>query len=71
MKSKETPASVHVESVIVTVRGERFILDSEQARVYGMPTFRLNEAVKLNRDRFPESRLSVVNVHPSEHNVSR
>jgi hypothetical protein len=30
------------------------ILDSDLAALYGMPTFRLNEAVKRNADRFPE-----------------
>lgn len=38
---------------IITLRGQKIILDSDLARVYGIPTFRLNEAVKRNRDRFP------------------
>lgn len=29
------------------------MLDSDLARIYGVPTFRLNEAVKRNRERFP------------------
>jgi ORF6N domain len=29
------------------------MLDSDLARIYGVPTFRLNETVKRNRDRFP------------------
>jgi hypothetical protein len=37
-----------------TIRGHRVILDSDLARIYGVPTFRFNEAVKRNRDRFPE-----------------
>jgi hypothetical protein len=36
------------------VRGERVILDIDLAKVYGIPTFRLNEAVKRNRDSFPD-----------------
>jgi hypothetical protein len=56
MTSKRTKPmpSLHIESVIHTMRGERVILDTDLARIYGIPTFRLNEAVKRNRDRFPD-----------------
>jgi hypothetical protein len=30
------------------------MLDSDPAAPYGVPTFRLNEAVKRNAGRFPE-----------------
>ena len=43
-----------VEPLIREIRGERVILDSDLARVYCVPTFRFNEAVKRNADRFPE-----------------
>ncbi len=39
---------------IHTVRDRRIVLDSDLAALYGVPTFRLNEAVKRNADRFPE-----------------
>lgn len=39
---------------IFHIRGHRVILDADLARLYGVPTFRLNEAVKRNRHRFPE-----------------
>ncbi len=42
-----------VESVIRLIRGHRVILDADLARIYGVPTKRLNEAVKRNRHRFP------------------
>jgi hypothetical protein len=42
-----------VESLIRLIRGRRVILDSDLARVYGVPTKRLNEAVRRNLDRFP------------------
>lgn len=45
---------MHIEAAIQVIRGDRVILDSDLARVYGIPTFRLNEAVKRNRDRFPD-----------------
>lgn len=35
------------------IRRQRVMLDSDLARLYGVPTFRLNEAVKRNAERFP------------------
>lgn len=46
-------AIVRVESLILPVRGEKIILDSDLAKVYGVTTRRLNEQVKRNIDRFP------------------
>ena len=43
-----------VESFILTVRGEKVLLDMDLARIYGVPTKRLNEQVKRNPDRFPD-----------------
>ena len=43
-----------VDSVIHDVRGQRVILDADLARIYGVQTFRFNEAVKRNQTRFPE-----------------
>ena len=34
--------------------GQRVILDTDLARLYGIQTFHLNEAVKRNRGRFPD-----------------
>ena len=42
-----------VEPRILTVRGQKVILDADLSRIYGVPTFRFNEAVKRNRKRFP------------------
>ena len=38
---------------ILVVRGQNVVLDADLAKVYGVATFRLNEAVKRNRARFP------------------
>jgi len=43
-----------VDTLIRDIRGLRVILDSDLARLYGVQTFRFNEAVKRNRARFPE-----------------
>src|SRR5437762_9307344 len=42
-----------IDSMIRTIRGSRVILDSDLAKIYGVPTFRFNEAIKRNRHRFP------------------
>jgi hypothetical protein len=42
-----------IESAILLIRGERVILDSDLARLYGVSTKRLNEQVKRNQERFP------------------
>ena len=42
-----------VEGVIHTIRGERVILDTDLAKLYGVPTKALNQAVRRNRDKFP------------------
>jgi hypothetical protein len=43
-----------VESSIRTIRGQRVILDANLAAIYGVTTKQLNQAVKRNRDKFPE-----------------
>jgi hypothetical protein len=47
-------APPNIDSLITTVRGQKVILDAELARIYGVPTKALNQAVKRNRDKFPE-----------------
>ena len=44
----------NTSSVIRLIRDQRVILDTDLARLYGTQTFRLNEAVKRNRGRFPD-----------------
>lgn len=43
-----------IELLILTIRGQKVILDRDLAALYGVPTFRFNEAVKRNRRRFPD-----------------
>jgi hypothetical protein len=42
-----------IDSLILTIRGQKVLLDADLAELYGVPTKRLNEAVKRNADRFP------------------
>jgi len=43
-----------IEKSIYLIRGQKVILDKDLAAIYGVPTFRFNEAVKRNIERFPE-----------------
>ena len=43
-----------IERSILLVRGEKVILDSDLAELYGVDTSALNRAVKRNRGRFPK-----------------
>lgn len=42
-----------IEQRILLIRGEKVIVDTDLAGFYGVPTKRLNEQVKRNRERFP------------------
>lgn len=56
MATKKTAASVAVDGIansIIILRGQRVILDSDLAAIYGVETRALNQAVKRNADRFP------------------
>src|SRR4029453_13504413 len=53
-KKSESPVSVEqIDGMIHTIRGMRVMLDGDLAEIYGVPTFRFNEAIKRNRHRFP------------------
>ena len=51
MTSHET---VPIESSILVLRGQRVILAADLAKIYGVETRALNQAVKRNQERFPE-----------------
>ncbi|HEV8579453.1 MAG TPA: ORF6N domain-containing protein [Thermoanaerobaculia bacterium] len=42
-----------IERAILSIRGEKVMLDSDLAELYGVSLKRLNEQVRRNRDRFP------------------
>lgn len=43
-----------IERHIYLIRGQKVMLDSDLAEIYGVTTKRLNEQVRRNIDRFPE-----------------
>jgi hypothetical protein len=44
----------NVECAIYLIRGQRVMLDSDLAAIYGTSTMRLNEQFRRNRKRFPD-----------------
>ena len=42
-----------IEKKIYLIRGQKVMLDSDLAELYGVPTKRLNEQVRRNISRFP------------------
>lgn len=46
-----------VQDLMVVVRGQEVLLDRDVAILYGVSTGRVNEAVKNNREKFPEGYL--------------
>ncbi len=44
----------NIESKIIDIRGQKVLLDKDIAKIYGVETKRINEAVKNNPDRFPD-----------------
>jgi hypothetical protein len=43
-----------VEEMIFLIRGQRVMLDSDLAKIYGVTTKRLNEQFRRNAERFPQ-----------------
>ena len=42
-----------IKNLIYEIRGQKVMIDRDLAELYGVPTKRLNEAVKRNIERFP------------------
>jgi hypothetical protein len=51
-KTKAVIPVAKIEQRILLIRGEKVIMDADLAEFYGVPTKRLNEQVKRNKDRF-------------------
>jgi hypothetical protein len=67
----ETPAALipveRIERAILLIRGQKVMLDRDLARLYGVTTKALNQAVRRNRARFPDDfmfRLTLAEAQP-------
>ena len=56
-------AAPELETLIYEIRGQRVMLDSDLAQIYGVETKSLNRAVKRNRDRFPRDFVFQISVN--------
>jgi hypothetical protein len=52
--TKKIAATEQIEKAIYVVRGQRVMMDSDLAKLYGVTTGRLNEQLSRNKERFPE-----------------
>ena len=50
---KNVPGFEDVEKAVIELRGKKIILDSEVAKLYGVTTREINQAVKNNPEKFP------------------
>jgi phage regulator Rha-like protein len=55
MSATQATAVAEIDQRILLIRGQRVMLDSDIAALYGVSTKRLNEQVKRNRARFPDA----------------
>ncbi|MFH1284108.1 MAG: ORF6N domain-containing protein [Candidatus Peregrinibacteria bacterium] len=54
MTKKQSPMQVQgIDHAIYLIRGRRVMLDEDLAKLYGVDTRVLNQAVRRNKDRFP------------------
>jgi len=53
-KMNEPISYENLKDRIIEIRGQRVLLDSDVAEIYGVETKRINEAVKNNPEKFPD-----------------
>ena len=51
---RDAPRTETIARLVHSVRGERVLFDADLAGLYGVSTKALNQAVKRNRERFPQ-----------------
>jgi phage regulator Rha-like protein len=52
----KSPISIeNLQASILEIRGNKVLLDSDVAKIYGVETKRINEAVRNNLEKFPEA----------------
>ena len=54
MEENKLLTQISIESLIYEIRGQKVMLDRDLAKLYGVETKALNQAVKRNIKRFPE-----------------
>ena len=68
-KPRSSSVAAGIADRILVLRGQRVLLDSDLAELYGVPTARLNQQVHRNRDRFPHDFAFQLEINESRENV--
>lgn len=63
--SKLLPKELIVQKILY-IRGQKVMLDRDLAKLYGVENKRLNEAVRRNKNRFPEDFMFQLNTDEYE-----
>lgn len=61
MSEKGLIPLVRIEQRILTLRGQRMMIDADLADLYGVQTRALNQAVRRNQERFPDDFVFLLN----------
>ena len=56
-------SELKIENMIYEIRGKQVMLDSDLAKLYQVETKRINEAVKRNKERFPNDFYFILDIH--------
>jgi hypothetical protein len=65
--TRSIPVSIQlIERRIYLIRAHKVMIDVDLAELYDVPTYRLNEAVKRNRKRFPSDFMFPLNKKEAE-----
>jgi len=67
----QVPVVEHITRRIIQVRGQKVMLSTHLAELYGVETRALNQAVKRNINRFPEDFMFQLNTAEAEQLVSQ
>jgi len=72
MGKKRTPLVVEaIEPMILTIRGQKVMLDADLARLYGVTTKQLNQQLKRNASRFPPDFVFTLSAEEKEEVVTK
>ena len=52
-----------IETRILSIRGQRVMLDADLAEMYGVTVKGFNQAIKRNAERFPDDFMFQLNLH--------
>lgn len=58
-----------IEDKIITLRGQKVLLDRDVATLYGVETKRVNEALRNNLDKFPKDYCFTLQVSEKQYHI--